>query len=233
MGECKERHCGNGWRCFDFEIPYTPETADQKAHRNSRHFNAWMSNDQACPPVRRISGADIFHISLGEQPLTTRVHPRRGYFRENTITSGTGSARKIYPRIMGEGRPPVSAVSIVRLIQNGRQLNSTIKSLTVTFYYKLEGFQRVNIPYRSDSLFNIYQKSALHPLITVNRPRDHSIIRNYYHYSSFNIYLHLTFSSSRYLVVMLTESLEYSKEDFNNFLIIIKSSLFKCLIRQA
>ena len=141
MGECKERHCGNGWRCFDFEIPYTPETADQKAHRNSRHFNAWMSNDQACPPVRRISGADIFHISLGEQPLTTRVHPRRGYFRENTITSGTGSARKIYPRIMGEGRPPVSAVSIARLIQNGRQLNSMIKSLTVTFYYKLEEFQ--------------------------------------------------------------------------------------------
>lgn len=132
MGECKERHCGNGWRCFDFEIPYTLETADQKAHRNSRHFNAWMSNDQACPPVRRISGADIFHISLGEQPLTTRVHPRRGYFRENTITSGTGSARKIYPRIMGEGRPPVSAVSIARLIQNGRQLNSMIKSLTVT-----------------------------------------------------------------------------------------------------
>lgn len=87
----------------------------------------------------------------------------------------------------------------------------------------------MNIPYRSDSLFNIYLKSALHPLITVNRPRDHSIIRNYYHYSSFNIYLHLTFSSS----LMLTESLEYSKEDFNNFLIIIKPSLFKCLIRQA
>lgn len=115
-------------------VPYTLETVDQEAHHSYRHFNAWMSNDQACPPVRIVGNrrADIFH----EWRTTVNAHPSvSAYFHEWNVYE------KIYPRIMRKWtkEAPVSAVSIAlfrcetaRLIQNGRQLNAMIKSLTVS-----------------------------------------------------------------------------------------------------
>lgn len=129
----KERHCANGWRCFDF-VQRLRERSIKK--RITRHLNALdgqrPTSLSTCqnrrwpirysPPVER------------EQPLIrASILPR--------INPSEASTKKIYPRIMRKWtkEAPVSAVSIAlfrcengaRLIQNGRQLNAMIKSLTV------------------------------------------------------------------------------------------------------
>lgn len=124
-------------------VPYTLETVDQKAHHNSRHFNKWMSNDQACPSVRIVgresSSRYFFFTRFHEWRTTVNAHPSVSAYFHETITNGT-STKKYIPGLCGNGRrkplfPPCqsrySAAKPQRLIQNGRQLNAMIKSLTV------------------------------------------------------------------------------------------------------
>lgn len=88
-------------------VPYTLETVDQKAHHNSRHFNKWMSNDQACPSVRIVgresSSRYFFFTRFHEWRTTVNAHPSVSAYFHETITNGT-STKKYIPGLCGNGR---------------------------------------------------------------------------------------------------------------------------------
>lgn len=125
------------WRCFDFELGTVhprKRSIKKRITATDTSMRGWVTTKPVHLSESLVGNrrADIFH----EWRTTVNAHPSvSAYFHEWNVYE------KIYPRIMRKWtkEAPVSAVSIAlfrcetaRLIQNGRQLNAMIKSLTVS-----------------------------------------------------------------------------------------------------
>lgn len=154
----KERHCANGWRCFDF-VQRLRERSIKK--RITRHLNALdgqrPTSLSTCQNRRWYY--DTIFSTRGEG---TTVNPRinfaanqseRGVYEKNIspdyaeMDEGSPCFRRVNRLVSLRKRRPINS-KWTPIKRDDQKFNGTEMLARVTFYHRREEFHRLNILYR-------------------------------------------------------------------------------------